>query len=392
MGQPLLARKQAQFLQSKGKTTIFRGGIGCGKTRVLCMRGMLSALNRRDFCLVSFSYPTLRDVCWPLMVEVCDACGVPCVPKVSDMIFQINGHPLLMRSGDKPDSLRGLNLHDFGIDEAREFKDRALFDIMIGRMRKSADGQAFIVTSAKGKNWTWELEQKEGSETVIMKTEENPFLPREYIEYLKAQYTPQFWRQEGEADIVEFGAGIISPEWFRRIAPYRPDDGVRFWDLAVTTSNYSDYSAGALTRFAGDDFHILDMVRGKWSFPELRARIIQTAIEDGPGVVIGLEEAGQQRGFIDDLTACPDLRPFTIRTFSPAKHGDKLNRAMPWASRAQLGRVFICLGKWNEAFLSECADFTADDSHRNDDQIDAVSGGYHLGQNASTLEVGSHYI
>lgn len=387
-----LATKQARFLQTKSKAVVFRGGIGCGKTRVLCLRGMVAALNRRDFCLVSFSYPTLRDVCWPLMREVCRAADVPYYEKTSEMIFMVNGHPLLMRSGDKPDSLRGLNLHDFGIDEAREFKDNALFNIMIGRMRNSADGQAFITTSAKGKNWTWELEQATDTETIVMTTEENPFLPREYISYLKAQYTPQFWRQEGMAEIVEFGAGIISPEWFRRIAPYKPNSGIRFWDLAVTTSTYSDFSAGALTRFERDDFHVCDMVRGKWQFPELRQRIIQTAIEDGPGITIGVEEAGQQRGFIDDLASCRELRPYTIRRFPVAKHGDKVNRAMPWASRAQLGRVAICQGKWNDAFLSECADFSPNDTHRHDDQVDAVSGGYHLAQNQSTLETGNHFI
>ena len=63
--------------------------------------------------------------------------------------IRLFGTEILLRSGDRPDSLRGLNVDDFAIDEAREFKDSSIFEIMIGRLRKSKDGQWFIATTTK---------------------------------------------------------------------------------------------------------------------------------------------------------------------------------------------------------------------------------------------------
>jgi predicted phage terminase large subunit-like protein len=298
----------------------------------------------------------------------------------SDKLCVVNNIEILFRSGDQPDTLRGLSLDGFGIDEAREFKDRSIYDIMIGRLSNSKNAQGFITTSPKGKNWCFELESQPEIETIIQRTSENPFLPKEYITSLKSSYTTNFQRQELDADIVEFGAGIINAEWFKLIEYMKPDisknRAVRFWDLAVSIKTSADFSAGALCSFQNDRFVIHDIVHGKMEYPDLRKKIIETAQRDGSDTVICVEEAGQQRGFIDDLKRLDELRPYTIMAQKP--EGDKLNRAMPWASRAQLGNVLVCRGMWNKDFFDECNDFTADDSHVHDDQIDAVSGAYQM--------------
>jgi len=287
-----------------------------------------------------------------------------------------NGGSILLRSGDRPDALRGLNIHDFGIDEAREFKTKDMFDIMIGRIRMAEDAQWFITTTTKGKNWVWELGQRKDVSVIRQTTFDNPFLPDSYIKELTESYTNEFARQELYADIVEFGAGVIDASWFNRIDIPPPQKGCRFWDLAVSIKTSADNSAGALCGVKNDRFTIHDIKAGKWEYPDLRQRIISTAQRDGTGVIIGVEEAGQQRGFIDDLKRLPELRMHTIRAVKPK--GDKLNRAMPWASRAQLGAVDIVRGKWNNDFFDECNAFTVDDTHQHDDMIDSVSGAYSI--------------
>lgn len=381
-----ITTQQKQFLQSKNRGTIFIGGVGSGKTRILCTQAVLKALNGRRFCIVSFSYPMLRDV----VLETLKSDVLPSFGLVegkdytinkSDMIVSIRGVPLLLRSGDRPDSLRGLNLHDFGIDEAREFPDDSIFMVMLGRMRKSHDGQWYISTTPKGTNWVhdlmqddWEPESRDYDVRVIRQTTmDNPFLPIEYINELKKRYTSEFARQELYGECVDFNAGVIDPSWYKIVDPYPPVKGVRFWDMAVSVKSSADYTAGALCSIK-DDFVIHDMVHMKAEYPDVRKKIIETAHNDGRQVQIVVEEAGQQRGFIDDLKRIPELRGYVIRTLKP--HGDKYNRAMPWASRAELGNVKVCRGTWNKQFFDECKAFTADDSHKHDDQIDAVSGAY----------------
>ena len=136
--------------------------------------------------------------------------------------------------------------------------------------------------------------------------------------------------------------------------------------------------------FKDDKFTIHNIICGRFEYPDLRKKIIQTAKDDGLGVVIAFEEAGQQLGFIDDLKRNEELRPYTIRADKP--EGDKFNRTMPWASRAQLGNVNVCKARWNPDFFDECNSFTADDTHLHDDQIDALAMAVRLaGWDASSV-------
>jgi predicted phage terminase large subunit-like protein len=385
--QSKITEPQRDFLTSLADVTVFEGGIGAGKTRVLCTKGIQSALKGRTFLLVSFSYPTLRDVCLQTLVILLEQeFKLPYKLNRAEMTVQIGPGRILLRSGDQPDKLRGINAHDWGIDEAREFKDRSVYDILLGRARNCEDAQGFISTTTKGKNWVFELRDQNSIKFIRQSTFDNPFLPESYKKRLLDQYTSEFARQELYADIVEMGAGIIRPDWFNEIQYYHPKSGVRFWDLAVSIKTYADYSAGALCSFdPNDKFVIHDINKQKMEFPDLKKEIIRTAQGDGTNVVICIEEAGQQLGFIQELERIPELKPYSIKKLKPK--GDKLNRAMPWASRAEMGRVDVCRGKWTGDFLDECAGFTADDTHMHDDQIDAVSGAYSMLSNKTTYQV-----
>jgi predicted phage terminase large subunit-like protein len=368
-----ISGKQAQFLQSEKRLVIYRAGIRSGKTWVLCLKALEFAFNKRRFCIVSFSYPILRDVCIYTMSKILNLVGYPFIENIGDKNVIVDGQEILFRSGDQPDSLRGLSLDGFGIDEAREFKTRAIYDIMIGRLSNSINAQAFITTSPKGKNWVNQLEGQPNTETIIQKTEENPFLPDEYIISLRSQYTTDFARQELDADIVEFGIGIIMSKWFNRIGYIKPLKGVRFWDVAVSIKTSADFSSGALCSFI-ERFVLHHIEYGKMQYPELRKKIIECAKQDGPDITIAVEEAGQQLGFINDLQQIPELRGYTVRGVRP--QGDNLNRALRWACRAQSGMMDVCTGTWNDGFFDECNSFTADDTHEHDDMIASVSGAY----------------
>ena len=48
---------------------------------------------------------------------------------------------------------------------------------------------------------------------------------------------------------------------------------------------------------------------------------------------------------------------------------------MPWIALAEAGKVCLVQGAWNMDFLREAEEFP---SGANDDQVDALSGAYHL--------------
>ena len=371
--------KQRQFLSSVKRYVVYRGGIGSGKTRILCYRAILNALNGRKQLVVANTFPQLRDVVLATFIEVLPLFDIKEFKDYqvnkSDMDIIIRGTYIHLRSAEQDEKLRGINCHDILIDEARNIKDDKLFLILIGRMRNSEDGQCYICSSPKGKDWVWKLSlDTEHVDLITQTTSENPFLSEEYKLDLRRRYTSQYAAQELDAKIVEFSAGVIKHSWFMECEYIRPQAGVRAWDLAVSIKTAADYAAGVLMFHSGSKLCIGHIVHGKFEYPELRNKIIETAHSDGTNIHIIIEDAGQQRGYIDDLKQIPELRGYVIKALKPK--GDKLSRALSWISRAELGGILVCKAPWNQAFYDECDAFSADMSHAHDDQIDGTSMSY----------------
>lgn len=388
------SRAQGWFINSTTRGTIYLGGVGSGKTLTTCRKALIKAVDGRRSCIVSFSYPNLRDTVLFTLKKVVESMRYESIADINktEMTCRIKKGEILMRSGDEPDRLRGLSIDDFYIDEARQLRNREVFDIMIGRIRESEDAQWHISTTTRGRDWVHDIIRDAGlldqinvssyarndDLTVIRQSTldavEYGFIPSAYYNELKNSYTTEFSRQELEADFVDFSGEAIKPEWFNHVRASMPTRGVRGWDIAVTIKNSNDYSAGALLSTHNGHWILHDMSHGRWDYPQLRRKIIECAQRDGKSVIIAIEEAGQQRAIIDDIRSLPELAGYTIRAIKP--HGDKAARANPWISRAQLGAFDVCAGSWVNNFLYECASFTLDGKSINDDQIDAVSIAY----------------
>jgi len=63
---------------------------------------------------------------------------------------------------------------------------------------------------------------------------------------------------------------------------------------------------------------------------------------------------------------------------------DKLTRALPWIGLTEAGKVFLVRGDWIIPFIKEASEFP---DGANDDQVDAVSGGYILLKGAKRILV-----
>lgn len=387
--------KQIIFMRSKKKGIIFRSGIRGGKSKVACIKAIRNALQKRTQLMVSFSYRTLKDTLFKTLIKTLKEHNliqnVHFTVNLTEMVISVNGTDIMLRSGDAPDALRGIEVADVFIDEARQFKTDEIFLICIGRMSECEDGQWHLISSPKGKNWVYTLETSNDPtiEVIHQKTNENAFLPKGYEADLRKRYFTKFAAQELDGDIVTIGAGTIQEAWFRIIQPgkVRFTQAVRGWDLAVSIKNAADFSAGTLGQWVGDTFVIGNIVKAKLEFPDLRKKIIETAKSDGVSTIIAVEASGQQQGFIDELKRDPELRPYVIKAIRP--EGDKLNRASPWITRAELGKVALVDGAWNRSFLDECNEFSADMSHDHDDQIDSTSICYQVASTYSEVRTGS---
>lgn len=170
------------------------------------------------------------------------------------------------------------------------------------------------------------------------------------------------------------GGSRIQRGWFEEVsAAPKGLHWVRYWDLAISKRTSANKTASAAMAKDNEDFYyIKEGVTMRKEWPDVEKRIgVQASIDNI--INIGVEEAGQQKGFIDSL-----VRKYPMLAIRAIKSDqDKLTRALPWIAQAESGRVRVVRGPWLESFYEECQMFTGVND-REDDQIDMVSGAYSM--------------
>lgn len=374
-----LTEKQAGFLYDTNPLAIYRGGLGAGKTKALVIWANNRAHLKRRIILTEPTYGMINDV---LVTEFYDLFGeyeIPYHHNKSEQYIDVGGGRIYMRSGETPHRMRGINADDFGMDEA-PYQSYDVYRVGLSRMNRRkgfTGGQARLVGTPKGREWSVELAEKSHANVYTQSTFANPFLSKEYKDSLVDEYTTEYALQELYGQVVDFSAGVIRSSWFQNIDAYPVlPRSCRSWDLAFTTKKSSDFSASAKLTLDSDNVYAHDIFRVKKAWGDTREIIIRTAHEDGRQVPIVIEAVGGQIALIDDLKRTPELNGFKIHAFNPK--GDKLNRAMGWASKSERGRFFLLPNARKDYFYNECNQFTADDTHAHDDCIDAVSQAYNF--------------
>ena len=156
------------------------------------------------------------------------------------------------------------------------------------------------------------------------------------------------------------------------------DRWYRAWDLATSVKEGRSYTAGGKMGIdASKNIYIEDMERFRMEYPDAKERIIQVAQRDGSDVPIGIEAKVAGLALTPELQREARLANHAI--YALQVKGDKKQNALPLASRARAGQVFLLRGEWNTPFINEALNFTGIDTGTEvNDQIDAVSRCYNL--------------
>lgn len=159
---------------------------------------------------------------------------------------------------------------------------------------------------------------------------------------------------------------------------------VRSWDIASTDRRKrkkSDYSVGALLGTEGRPgspfvtTYVADVVRGQWSPNKLEETIRQTAVSDGAGVPITIEqEPGASGKAYAEHLATNILSGFNV-TIQPSAGQNKVVRAQPYIAAVNHGRISYVKATWNKACKDELKEFPG---AAHDDTVDACSQGYNF--------------
>lgn len=174
---------------------------------------------------------------------------------------------------------------------------------------------------------------------------------------------------------VRFSAGkYFQREWFK-VADEIPRDLTlcRFWDIAATDASVSKqacYTAGVLMGSDGENTYVLDVIAEQFSPDRVIHLMKSTAEQDGHDVAVRWEKQPAAAGkFLDNQLL--ELLDGYDATWQTVK-GQKTQRAIPFATDAANGKVYIKFAEWNDRYLNWLVAFPDDGA----DVTDASSGAY----------------
>jgi predicted phage terminase large subunit-like protein len=165
------------------------------------------------------------------------------------------------------------------------------------------------------------------------------------------------------------GGGIVKPAWFRR---YRADElpaaferVVQSWDTANKASELADFSVCTSWGIAGNNVYLLDVLRRRLDYPELKRAVADELARRQPDVVL-IEDRASGTQLIQELVA-DGLHAVT--RYRP--QADKVMRMHAQTAAIENGFVHLPqTAPWLAEYLHELAVFPRG---RFDDQVDSTA-------------------
>jgi len=181
-------------------------GYGAGKTRALCAKAVMLAAVNQGFigCVMEPTGPLIRDI-WQTDFEAfLEAYDIPYTFRASPLpeyMLHLPGGDtkILCRSFENWSRIIGLNLAWVLADEidtvTPSIANKA-FPKILGRLRSGNVRQFGAASTPEGFRWMWntfgsdEARARPDRHLIKMRTADNPHLPPDFIERLKANYDP----------------------------------------------------------------------------------------------------------------------------------------------------------------------------------------------------------
>lgn len=164
---------------------------------------------------------------------------------------------------------------------------------------------------------------------------------------------------------------ILKWEWFLfydELPPRTTDDRiVQSWDTASKAEEINDFSACTMWLISGNDYYLIDVLREKLRYPDLKRRIIDHALRFGANSII-IENKGSGIALIQELQRETADVPHPI-AFNP--EGEKVTRMHAQSAKIEAGQVHLPRrAEWLGEFRLELLQFPRG---RHDDQVDSLS-------------------
>lgn len=167
---------------------------------------------------------------------------------------------------------------------------------------------------------------------------------------------------------IPIEGNLVKQEWFRRydMLPVREemDAVVLSWDTATAAGELNDYSVCTVWGVVGQNYYLMDVVRKKLDYPDLRNLAFEMVQRHDADIVL-VEDVTTGRSLLQDLR-----RGLHRRVIALPPRGDKVMRFSAQSAVIEQGRVFIPKdAHWLNEFTKELLGFPGT---KHDDQVDSV--------------------
>lgn len=421
---------QESFIDSPARFSLFYGSRGSGKSGAGSQKALFKIKQGWSGAVYNPDFENMRTSTWPEFREWIDWNMV--IPKdryrgekdweparpfnlnfLNDVVVRVKGIK-------DPDAARGPNINWLWYDEAQRDETGEAWQIAVASVRVGHHPQAWCTATPAGRDhWMYDFFiEKDLPEEVLDILEEldidYPMIESFHgtIKQNKDNLDPMFyasmlaaytdgWLKEQEIGglFVDRGGVLGDRGWFvGQIVPTMPElkieKRVRYWDLAASErkrfkgkrgkkGKKHDPDASVGTRMShvkddGDKFYIEHQISGRWKYVDLRQKILETAMVDGPAVPIILEEEPGSGGknqiaaireWIHSICDDKDIPRFQIEGWRP--DNDRVILANVWFAEANKSKVYLVEGEWNELMLNQLASFPIG---QHDDRITSITG------------------
>jgi len=204
--------------------------------------------------------------------------------------------------------------------------------------------------------------------------------PLDQLQAKRAALDPRFWQSQYMQNPTSEVAAVVKREMWQVWEKDKPPDCeyiIQSWDTAHDTKSSADYSACTtwgvwFNEEDNNNAHIvlLEAVKGRWGFPELKAKALEMYREWKPDACL-IEKKAAGASLTQELRAMG----IPVSEFSPSRgkagtSNDKVARLNSVADIFASGRVWVPDTRWAREVVEEVAAFPAGE---HDDYVDTVT-------------------
>jgi len=193
--------------------------------------------------------------------------------------------------------------------------------------------------------------------------------PLELLQHQKATMGSAAFAAQYQQRPVPAEGNLVKAEWLRSYDALPEgetyDTIVQSWDCAAKPGELNDYSVCITFLVHQDRFYVVDVLRERLSYPDLKKKVLLQQESFAADSVL-IEDTGHGTAVIQELRDGGALDTIGIRP-----EADKITRMSAQSAKIEAGRLFLpTKAPWLDDFKAELLAFPAG---RHDDQVDALS-------------------